>query len=554
MASAQETVKGWKPPPGGTSGHADQMVRNLLPSNDLLPLFDYSAPHLTAIPDRLNAAAALIDRAVALGWGDRPSYFIDGKAWSFSALKDRVERLQRLLVEDWKLAPGGRVLLRGSNSPMLVACWLAVARAGGVAVTTMPLLRAKELGFALSRLDIKLALCEDALAEEMNLAAAKAGGVRFGLFSPGCLGTAEIDRAIEAKPAGIVPHNTAADDPVAICFTSGTTGNPKAAAHYHRDVVAIAECWPKDLGVRLGDIYCGSPSIAFAYGFAAFLAFPLRWGASVVMLPKATPDAILDAVQRHRATGLMAVPTSYNAMLEMAGKFDLSSLRFSTSAGEHLRERTFNAWKERTGLSMINGIGSTEFLSHFIAQPPSVDKPGATGRAVPGYTAVIQDKDGNELGAGERGWLAVVGPTGCRYFDDVQRQMGYVKNGWNVTGDIFERDPDGFFWFIDRGDDLIVSAGYNISGQEVERAILDHPKVQECAVTSAPDAERGAIVKAFIVLKDGRDESEDTAKEIQEFVKNAIAPYKYPRAVSFVPELPKTPTGKIQRFKLKEMA
>jgi 2-aminobenzoate-CoA ligase len=551
--TAQDEAKGARRPPGGPSGQADQLVRRMTPPPDLLPVFDYSAPHLASIPDRMNAAAELIDRAVALGWGDRPAYIREGVVWSFARLKDRVERLQRLLVEDWKMASGARVLIRGTNSPMMVAAWLAVTRAGGIGVITMPLLRAKEIGFALERVQIGYALCEASLAEEMHLAADKAGGVKVGLYSPNGEGSAEIDRGLEAKAAGIAPHDTSADDPATICFTSGTTGNPKAAVHYHRDVIAISECWPRDLGVRLGDVHCGSPSIAFTYGFGSFLAFPLRWGASAVLLPKATPDAILDAVQRHRVTSLMAVPTSFNTMLDIAGQFDLSSLRRVTSAGEHLRERTFDAWKTATGLPLINGIGSTEMLNHFIAQPPSVDKPGATGRALPGYRAAVLDAQGNELGAGERGWIGVIGPTGCRYLDDVERQKGYIRKGWNVTGDIFERDQDGYFWFIDRGDDMIVSSGYNISGQEVERVILDHPKVRECAVAGVPDDERGVIVKAFVVLKDARDESEDTAKDIQDFVKNAIAPYKYPRRIKFVPDLPKTPTGKIQRFKLKEM-
>jgi 2-aminobenzoate-CoA ligase len=519
-----------------------------------MPVFDYSAPHLSGWPDRLNAAAELVDRACANGFAQSPATIWDGVVWSFAHLKDRSERIARLLTEDWGLVPGNRVLLRGTNSPMLLACWLGVVRAGGVAITTMPLLRAKELGFILERVQVRHALCEASLAQEMALAAEKAGEkVTFGLFHPVGTGGGDFERALEGKPTGFKTADTSADDPALIAFTSGTTGNPKAAVHYHRDVIAVAECWPRDFGIKPGDVHTGSPSMAFAYGFGAFIASPLRHGCCSVMLPKAAPDAILNAIAKHRVTSLFAVPTSYNAMMDEAKKHDLSSLRFCASAGEHLRDHTFRNWLEATGHRLVNGIGSTEMLNHFIAQPLSVDKPGATGRLLPGYTARIQDQAGNPVSPGEKGWLAVRGPVGCRYFDDPERQKIYVKQGWNVTGDIFEQDSEGWYWYIDRGDDMIVSSGYNISGAEVEQILIEHKKIKECAIVGAPDDERGQIVKAFVVLKDGATPSEDLSRDIQEFVKNAVAPYKYPRLVRFLDELPKTATGKIQRYLLKEM-
>jgi 2-aminobenzoate-CoA ligase len=529
-------------------------VRERLPAPELMPNFDYSAPHLQGWPDRMNAAAQLVDRACLNGFAASPATICNEVVWSFAHLKDRSERIARVLVEDWGLVPGNRVLLRGTNSPMLLASWLGVVRAGGIAVTTMPLLRAKELGFVLERVHIHHALCEAGLADEMILAAEKAGEkVSVGLFHPVGQGNTDFERALEAKPAGFAPADTAADDPALIVFTSGTTGNPKAAVHYHRDVIAVAECWPRDYGIRPGDVHAGSPSMAFSYGFGAFIAFPLRHGCCSVMLPKAAPDAILSAIAKHRVTSLFAVPTSYNAMMDEASKYDLSSLRFCASAGEHLRDHTFRNWKAATGLKLVNGIGSTEMLNHFIAQPLSVDKPGATGQLVSGYRARIVDTAGNPLPPGEKGWLAVQGPVGCRYFDDPDRQKIYVKQGWNVTGDIFEQDADGWFWYIDRGDDMIVSSGYNISAQEVEQILIEHAKIKECAVVGAPDDERGQVVKAFVVLADGANPSEDLARDIQEFVKNAVAPYKYPRLVRFLDELPKTATGKIQRYLLKEM-
>ncbi|MBI5120483.1 MAG: AMP-binding protein [Rhodospirillales bacterium] len=540
--------------PGGISGHRDLFVRERLPAPELMPQFDFSAPHLQGWPDRMNAAAQLVDRACELGYAGQPATIWDGVVWSFAHLRERSEKIASLLIQDWGLAPGNRVLLRGANSPMLLACWLGVVRAGCVAVTTMPLLRAKELGFILERVNIRHALCESSLADEMIGAAGKAGEkVMVGLFHPVGQGDGEFERALNAKPAGFKPADTAADDPAMIVFTSGTTGNPKAAVHYHRDIIAVAECWPREFGIRPGDVHAGSPSMAFSYGFGAFIAFPLRHGCCSVMLPKAAPDAILKAIARHKVTSLFAVPTSYNAMIDEAGKHDLSSLRFCASAGEHLRDHTFRNWQEATGHRLVNGIGSTEMLNHFIAQPLGVDRPGATGRLLPGYRARIIDKDGNPMPEGEKGWLAVQGPVGCRYFDDPERQKVYVKQGWNVTGDIFEQDAEGWFWYIDRGDDMIVSSGYNISGSEVEQILIEHAKIKECAVVGAPDDERGQVVKAFVVLKDGASPSDDLARDIQEFVKNAVAPYKYPRLVRFLDELPKTATGKIQRYLLKEM-
>ncbi|TAN49147.1 MAG: 2-aminobenzoate-CoA ligase [Rhodospirillales bacterium] len=519
-----------------------------------MPEFDYSAPHLQGWPDRMNAAAELVDRACALGMGESPATICADVVWSFTHLKERSEKVARVLAEDWGLVPGNRVLLRGTNSPMLLACWLGVVRAGGIAVTTMPLLRAKELGFILERVNIRHALCETALADEMMQAASKAGEtVAVGLFGPVGQGGSDFERALDAKPAGGGVADTAADDPALIVFTSGTTGNPKAAVHYHRDVIAVSECWPRAFGIRPGDVHAGSPSMAFSYGFGAFISFPLRHGCCSVMLQKAAPDAILNVIAKHRVTSLFAVPTSYNAMMDEVAKYDLSSLRFCASAGEHLRDHTFRNWQERTGMKLVNGIGSTEMLNHFIAQPLTVDRPGATGRLLPGYKARIVDKEGNPLPSGEKGWLAVQGPVGCRYFDDPERQKIYVRQGWNVTGDIFEQDGDGWFWYIDRGDDMIVSSGYNISAQEVEQVLIEHPKIKECAVVGAPDDERGQIVKAFVVLTDEAMASEDLAHDIQDFVKHAVAPYKYPRLVRFLDELPKTATGKIQRYLLKEM-
>lgn len=538
--------------PGGVpSGHLDQFVRNLLPPTETWPVFDYSGPPFNRIPDYMNAAEALIDTAVASGYGDKPVYYYEGETWSFRHLLDRAERIARVLVEDYGLIPGNRVLLRSGNSPMLVACWLAVLKAGGICVTTMPLLRSEELEFIMNRVEVRFALCEESMAEELDTASLSAGSLeRIGYFSP--LGSAmsakaNLDHAEEDKPAGFLNIRTSADDVAIITFTSGTTGKPKAAAHFHRDIIAVSETFPRVYTVEPDEVISGAPSMAFTYGMAAFIIFPLRYRVPAVLTDRPTPDSILHAVERHRVTSLYCVPTSYHQMLEEVGKYDLKSLRKCASAGENLQTKLFEHWVEKTGLRLVNGIGATEMLSHFVCESLEVDRIGSTGKAIPGYDVQLIDKEGRILPPDSRGRIAVRGPTGCRYLDDVERQKVFVQNGWNVTGDVFVRDRDGYFWYVDREDDIIVSSGYNISPQEVERALLEHPLVDECAVVGIKDDIRGNLVRACIVLSAPDKATPHMARELQEFVKHRIAPYKYPRDIRFYDSLPRTRTGKIQR-------
>jgi 2-aminobenzoate-CoA ligase len=543
--------------PGGVpTAHVDTFARNLLPPAELWPDFDYSAPFLSYFPDRINVAKYLIDDAVAEGFGSKIIYYYGDGAWSYDHLLAQANRIARILTEDFGLVPGNRVLMRSGNNPMVVACWLAVLKAGGICVTTMSLLRAKELNFILGRAQIKVALCEISLAEEMELAKAQNPDLQHvGYFTPlgdGSNPKAGLDAQAAAKPASFANVDTAADDVAVITFTSGTTGNPKGAMHFHRDVLAVTECWPRTYSIERDEVITGSPSFAFTYGLAAFLTYPLRYRATAALPEKPTPELILKCIERHRCTSLYAVPTAFHAMLQIIERYDISSLRKASSAGEHLRQKLWQDWYDRTGIKLVNGIGMTEMLAHFICQPPDVPKPGATGRPVDGYTATILDDDYNPLPPGHKGRLAVKGPTGCRYLDDPDRQAGMVKNGWTVTGDIMEEDAEGWFWYVDRSDDMIISSGYNISAQEVERAILEHPKVFECAVVAVPDEARGNIVRACIVLNDPSMASEILAEEIQAFVKATIAPYKYPRDIKFMDVLPKTQTGKIQRFRLRQ--
>jgi 2-aminobenzoate-CoA ligase len=530
------------------TAHIDTFVRDHLPAPEDRPDFRFLLPELQ-YPDRLNAATAFVDRWISEGHGERPCLISPSEQWSYRELGARVDRIARVLVERLGLVPGGRVLLRAPNTPMLAAAHLAVWKAGGVVVATMPLLRAKELVLLIGRARIALALCDDRLLAELE----KAREIAPQLERIVAFGELENLMA-EVAEAPFPACDTAADDPCLIGFTSGTTGKPKGTIHVHRDLLATCDSYGRHvLRARTDDRFIGSPPLAFTFGLGGLLLFPLRAGAATVLLEKAPPDELLPAIARYRATVCFTAPTAYRAMLSKVGEHDISSLRIGVSAGETLPKAIWDAWHAATGIELMDGIGSTEMLHIFIGSPQGAIRPGATGRPVPGYEAKVVNEEGQEVPPGTIGRLAVRGPTGCRYLDD-ERQTTYVRDGWNFTGDSYAMDEDGYFWYQARTDDMIVSSGYNIAGPEVEAALLTHPAVAECGVVGAPDPERGQIVKAYVVLRPGYVGDSALVRSLQDFVKAEIAPYKYPRAVAFVDALPRTDTGKLQRFRLREIA
>ena len=542
--------------PGGVpSAHTDRFIYTMMPPTETWPVFDYSGEILSAYPDYMNAAEILLDTATTEGFGAKPVFHYEGQSWNYRQLQDTVDKIASVLVEDYGLVPGNRVLLRSGNSPMLAACWLAVLKAGGICVTTMPLLKTEELVFILNRVRIRIALCEESLADELEAAGQSADNLeRIACFTPlgaGKSNTADLDRAIEKKTTGFTAVRTAADDVALIAFTSGTTGDPKATVHFHRDLIAITDCYPQVHTVDKDDIICGSPSMAFTYGLAVFLIYPLRFRATVVIVPRPTPEQILASVEQYSVNSLYCVPTSFSQMLEGLDQFDISSLRKCASSGENLQMPIWEAWREQTGIRLVNGYGATEFVCTVLSDSLAVDRVGSSGKAVPGYTARLIDRDGQPLPINAKGRLAIRGPTGCRYLDDLEQQQAFVQDGWNVTSDVFVQDGDGYFWFVDRADDMIISSGYNISPQEVERALAEHPMIRECAVVGVDDASRGKLVRACIVLHDSALATQETVTGLQEFVKHRIAPYKYPRDVRFYDDLPKTQTGKLQRQRLR---
>jgi len=536
----------------GPTAHTDTFTRDNLPPIDQWPELLLDRPEFH-YPPYLNVAVELTDRMVEKGFGDHVALIGNGRRRTYKELLDWTNRLAHTLVEDFGVKPGNRVLIRSGNNPAMVAAWLAVTKVGAVAVNTMPLLRAGELTAIVNKAQIGLALCDSRIADEL-VSCAKDSRVLRGVicFDGTSNHDAELDRVALNKPVTFEAVRTGRDDVALIGFTSGTTGQPKATAHFHRDLLIIADGYAKEiLRVTPPDIFVGSPPLAFTFGLGGLAIFPLRFGATATLLENASPASMIDIIETYKATISFTSPTAYRAMMAaMDDGADLSSLRMAVSAGETLPAPVFEAWTQKTGKPILDGIGTTELLHIFISNRLEEASAGATGRPVTGYEVSVVDDDMREVPDGTVGHLAVRGPTGCRYLAD-DRQTTYVRNGLNVTGDDFVRDARGVFHFVARADDMIISAGYNIAGPEVESALLSHADVVECAVIGVPDDERGQIVQAHVVLKEGVERDEACAKRLQDHVKAKIAPYKYPRSVRFVNALPKTQTGKIQRFKLK---
>jgi 2-aminobenzoate-CoA ligase len=533
--------------------HVDPFAREHLPPTAEMPDFIFTLPELR-YPERLNCATELLDGWLAKGHGARPCFRSLDASLSYAEFAALVNRIANVLVTDYGLVPGGRVLLRSPNNPLMAAALFAVMKAGGIAVTSMPLLRAKELAYMSDKAKVALALCDHRFLEELEKAKLSSPGLAR-IVPVGGQSSEDLTRRIEKASADFTACPTGAEDICLIAFTSGTTGVPKGAMHNHRDMLATCDTYGKYvLEPRASDVFIGSPPLAFTFGLGGGALFSLRVGASSILLEQAAPDKLIEAIRALKPTVCFTAPIAYRAMLSKLQPDDVASLRICVSAGEALPKATWEAWKEATGIEILDGIGSTEMLHIFIGAPAGKIKPGSTGIPVPGYEAKIVDEEGRELPRGSTGRLAVRGPTGCRYLAD-PRQTSYVRNGWNFTGDTYRLDEDGYYWHQARSDDMIVSAGYNIAGPEVEGALLSHPSVLECAVVGAPDpAHHTTIVKAYVVLRQGEAANDALVATLQDHVRSEIAPFKYPRIISFVEALPRTESGKVQRFVLRERA
>jgi 2-aminobenzoate-CoA ligase len=537
----------------GPSAHVDTFARDNLPPFDQWPDLLLDRPEFQ-YPERLNVGVELTDKMVEKGFGDHTALIGNGRRRTYKELADWSNRLAHALVENYGVKPGHRVLIRSGNNPALVAAWLAATKAGAIVVNTMPMLRAGELGKIVDKAEIALALTDSRIADELVACAKTSKFLKQVVNFDGTSNhDAELDRIALDKPVRFDAVQTSRDDVALLGFTSGTTGEPKATMHFHRDLLIIADGYAREvLKITPDDVFVGSPPLAFTFGLGGLAIFPLRFGATATLLENASPANMIQIIETYKATICFTAPTAYRAMMAAMDKgADLSSLRLAVSAGETLPGPVFEEWTHKTGKPILDGIGSTEMLHIFITNRIGDAHPGATGRPVAGYEAKIVDDDMNELPRGSIGHLAVRGPTGCRYLAD-KRQKKYVSKGWNLPGDTFMQDEDGRFHFVARADDMIVSGGYNIAGPEVEAALLVHADVAECAVVGIADEERGQLVAAYVVLNAGVPRSFDSIKRLQDHVKATIAPYKYPRSVNFVDALPKTQTGKIQRFKLRQ--
>ncbi len=536
------------------TGHVDTFVRDHLAPEKYWPEMDYGAlPELAAYPPRMNAGVELIDRMAKGPQASRPAVHFGETLWTYADLLANANRIASLITGEFGFVPGMRVLLRFPNHPMLVAACLGVLKAGGIVIPAMTVLRERELVYVLEKAKVQYAICDVRLAGDLKNAGKKVDSLKKILcFGDGSLGGLESLMANSAESFGNA--DVSADDVALIGFTSGSTGTPKGTVHFHRDLIAAADTFPGHLfGIRPEDIVCGSPQIAFLYGFCAFITDTLRFGGSAVLVERATPKTLLETIDRYKATICFSTPSGYKQMLGIAGDYDLRSLRVCIAGGEPLALAVFNGWKEKTGVEIINGLGISELLHIFISAGGKDIRPGTIGKAVPGYRVRVVDDTMEDSPPGEVGQMIVKGPTGCRYLDDLDRQRNYVRDGWNMTGDLCRIDEEGYVSFEARTDDMINTGGYNVSGLEVEAVLLEHPWVRDCAVVGSPDSLRGEIVKAFVILSENEEPLDDTVRELQEFVKSQLAPYKYPRGVEFMEELPLTPTGKIQRGALRKL-
>ena len=536
------------------TAHIDTFIRDNMPPEEAWPEMDYSVlPELAAYPDRMNAATELLDRTIDKFGADRPAVRFGAETWTYGDLRAHANRIANVLVEDCNMVPGERVLLRSSNHPMLIAAWYAILKAGGIAISTMPVLRERELVYMIDKAKVQIAISEASLAEDIEAASKKTETLREILYF-GDDRSNGLENRMGSKSESFEDIDTAADDPAIIGFTSGSTGTPKGTLHFHRDILAVADTFIRYVvGIEPDDIVCGSPQIAFLYGLCAYMPDTMRFGASAIVLERGTPAVLLQTIQDQKATVCFSTPSGYKMMLPLLDKYDTSSLRLCIAGGEPLAPATFHEWEEKTGIRIINGLGISELLHIFISASGDYIRPGLIGKAVPGFEVRVVDEDFNDVQPGEIGQMIVKGPNGCRYLDDIDRQKSYIRDGWNLSGDLCRWEEGGYIAYEARTDDMILTGGYNVSGLEVEAVLQEHPAVRDCAVVGAPDPDRGQIVKAFIEpAREILDEGNLTL-ELQNFVKAQISAFKYPRAIEFVDELPHTATGKIQRGALRQL-
>ncbi len=537
------------------------LIERYGPPRELWPRFGLDFPEAREWPAKLNIAEVLVDDN--LKRGDKPAILYEDRQIKYRELQLMINKFGNALkVLDVK--PYDRVMLRLPNIPEFIVSSLAVQKLGAVSVPTFTLLKAKELSYIASDCEAKVLITTPSLLEDVEKAKGELKTIRHIVLADAKPSEVEapyiaFDYLMDdfKEATGLEPVRVDQDEVTLLLYTSGTTGPPKGCIHTHRHYLAVADCYAKNvLQAREDDVWGGPPTMAFAYGHTGLICNPLRHGAttSLVGSGRFEPASMFQLIEKHGISVFYGVPTAYRTMVALKherGKYDFSSLRVCVTAGEPCPPSLYYTIKEFFGCEVLEHMGCTELFNGFISTRFGQVKPGSMGLAVPGYDVRILGDDGNEVKTGEVGHLAVAGPIGIRYWKLPEKQAESVRNGWNHTGDMAYKDEEGFFWFASRSDDIIKTAAYRVSPHEVEEALIKHGAVAEAGVIGVPDLERGQIIKAFIVLKPDHKPSSRLEEELRVFVKDQIAPYKAPKEVEFVKELPKTETGKIRRAELK---
>jgi benzoate-CoA ligase len=513
-------------------------------------------PPEIVIPDRFNATAYFVDRIVEEGHGARTAILCGDQAISYQEVLAEVNRAGNALLE-LGVEIENRVALLLLDCPEFAYAFFGAIKIGAVPVPINTLLKPQDYGYLLRDSRARALIVSAELLSSVESILPTLERMRHVVVVGEAARYASFAQLLQRQAADLEAADTCKDDVAFWLYTSGTTGMSRAAVHLQHDMVycsrlyadSILNIGPEDRTFSIAKLY-------FAYGLGNALYCPFAVGASTVFFPgRPMPEAVFTTVKRYRPTLFFGVPTAYAAMLhaaEQGAEADFSSVRLCVSAGEPLPAGLYRRWLDRFGVEILDGIGSTEVLHIFLSNRPGSVRPGSSGLPVPGYEAQIVDDDGATVGPGEIGNLMVRGDSTCAYYwnkHDASRRQ--IAGEWIRTGDKYHTDEDGYFWYDGRSDDMLKAGGIWVSPTEVEGVIVEHPAVLECAVVGAEDEERLVKPKAYVVLKDGAQAADGLVLEIQELVKGRLAPYKYPRWIEFVDDLPKTATGKIQRYKLR---
>lgn len=512
------------------------------------------------IPERINLTSYYLDSNLVHGRGRKTAVYFEGRTISYSQIAKLTNRVGNALLE-LGVEAEDRVLMALNDSPEFIASWFGIIKIGAVATDVYSYLQPKDYEYFLNYTRAKVAIADSYTMEKIEGVAAKAKYLKHLVIvgKPRDKKIFSFHDLIGKASDVLDAEDTHADDVALWKFTSGSTGQPKGVALTHRNSIYNFLCYGKQvLQYKESDITLSVPKLFFGYARDAGVVYAFGAGAAAAIFSeRSTPEKLFEMMEKYRPTVLINVPTMINSMIESPGakSRDLSSLRFATSAGEALPAELYHRWKETFGVEVLDFIGSAELYHGYLSNRLGDVRPGSLGKVVPGYEAKIIDEKGNELPNDKVGELCIKGQSaGLLYWNEYEKTRKTFRGDWVHTGDLFKRDRDGYYWFMGRGGDLLKVGGIFVAPLEIENCLLAHPAVKECAVIGVPDAKGLIKPMAFLVTKDNVKPSDSLAKEIQDYVKNTLAPYKFPRRVKFMDELPKDDRGKIKKRALKESA